>query len=220
VHSAALTDVAFRCDGRAFVTSSFDASFALHDFSTGKASLHVQKAHGGVPVTSACFSRTGNILLTYGMDACAKLWDLRRVSSSSPSTSLISIQASLPSASSTSATRVLPSGNAASSGASQSTAVPAVSTPAVPVQVQSFGAPAKCEHRIKAKFNSHESLVVVQGSSLHEIQSFDIYSGNLIYTCAVGQSTQRAFAPHPYAPILISGGEDCKMRMWALSTLP
>lgn len=217
VHSAALTDVSFRCDGCAFATSSFDGSFALSDVTSGKASLHVQKAHGGLPVTSVCYSRTGNILLTYGMDSCAKLWDLRRVgntSSSAGGSTLMTIQTAAAPSTSTAV------GGTAGAPSSNNVSVGTATTAVVPLQVESFGIPAKCEHRVKAKFNSHESLVLVQGSSLHEIQSFDVYSGAMVYTCAVGQSAQRAFAPHPYAPVLVSGGEDTRLRLWTLSTLP
>lgn len=211
-HSAAISDVAFRGDGRMFATASFDGSIGIHDFVSGKPVLQLSKAHGSVPVTSVVYSRTGNILLSYGMDAVARLWDLRRLQEKPTSVgqsaggrlgdgSLVSTwpRASLPATS------------------SFDTAPP--TPPTYDVAVQSFGVPNKCEHRIKARFNSHESLIVAQDSSLCAVQAYDSYSGEVVYSCAVAQHAQRAFATSPYAPLLVTGGDDCRLRLWSVSTL-
>lgn len=219
VHTAALSDVAFRNDGRVFATSSFDGSISTTDFVSGKATLHIQKAHSGVPVTSVCFSRSGNLVLTYGMDACARLWDLRRIGShpsgattASGVGALLTVQPAIQSGTSASGL----SGGLTHVGAAGSSDAP---VPAA-VQVQSFGVPSKCEHRVRAKFNSHESLIVTQDCSLNAVHSYDVYSGELVYSCAVAQHAQRAFATHPFSPLLVTGGDDCRLRLWTLSTLP
>lgn len=77
-HTAALCDIDMSRDGRCFATASMDGSFALHDAVSGRTVLRAMAVHSGVPVTSIVFSRTGNILLTSGMDSTARLWDLRR----------------------------------------------------------------------------------------------------------------------------------------------
>jgi cleavage stimulation factor subunit 1 len=205
-HTAAISEVAFRGDGRMFATASFDGSIGIHDLVSGKTVLQLSKAHGSVPVTSVVYSRTGNILLSYGMDAVARLWDLRRLQERRTSSGV-----SYGSSSVVATSRTSPYG-----GEEHSTSAP---LPSYDVAVQSFGIPSKCEHRIKARFNSHESLIVAQDSSLCAVQSFDVYSGEVVYSCAVAQHAQRAFALSPYDPMLVSGGDDCRLRLWTVSTL-
>nr|ACI15968.1 hypothetical protein [Bodo saltans] len=208
-HTAAISEVAFRGDGRMFATASFDGSIGIHDLVSGKTVLQLSKAHGSVPVTSVVYSRTGNILLTYGMDAVARLWDLRRLQERSTSTG-----ASYGGSAVVATTSSRPG---APYGVEDQTASPPL--PSYDVAVQSFGVPSKCEHRIKARFNSHESLIVAQDSSLCAVQSYDAYSGEVVYSCAVAQFAQRAFALSPYDSTLVSGGDDCRLRLWTVSTL-
>lgn len=208
-HTAAISDVAFRGDGRMFATASFDGSIGIHDLVSGKTVLQLPKVHGSVPVTSVVYSRTGNILLSYGMDAVARIWDLRRLQEKPSSTGANSYSALVSTTSA--ASRMTPYGLPGDD------AQP--SYPSFDVATQSFGIPSKCEHRIKARFNSHESLIVAQDSSLCAVQSYDAYSGEVVYSCAVAQHAQRAFAMSPYEPILVSGGDDCRLRLWSVSTL-
>jgi cleavage stimulation factor subunit 1 len=79
-HTAALTSVCFAPDGRTMVSTSLDGSWMLYDGVTGRVIYKSQNAHSSVSVTSAVYSRTGNVVLTAGMDSTARLWDLRRLS--------------------------------------------------------------------------------------------------------------------------------------------
>lgn len=210
VHTAALSDVKYRSDGRTFVTASFDGSIALHDLVSGKTVLQIAKAHSGLPTTSARYSRSGDVVLSYGMDATARLWDLRRVTKASSSTSGTTSSSFANGSVMQTVTPMMQSGTNALGDAPPQTSICA----------QSFGTPAKCEHRIKAAFNANESLVLTQDSSLCAVQAFDVYSGEVVYSCAVAQHAQRAFAVGPLSPMLVTGGDDCRLRLWCLSTLP
>ncbi|ORC92399.1 uncharacterized protein TM35_000031520, partial [Trypanosoma theileri] len=75
-HTAALCDVNFSADGRLFATCSLDGSIILYDGVSSRVVAKINNAHSTVPVTSVSFSRTGNILLSAGMDSVARLWDL------------------------------------------------------------------------------------------------------------------------------------------------
>lgn len=225
-HTAAFGDVSFRSDGRVFAAANFDGHCSVNDLASGKAAILIHKAHSGVPVTSCCFSRTGNILLTYGMDSVARLWDLRRLSESSPVPVTLAptpVAAALPAAPHAAGhlqrTRMGAPGAGASVAVQPPQPPPVEMMPAMQVPAQTYGIPAKCEHRLRARFNSHESLILAQDSSLCAVQAFDVYSGEVVYSCAVAQHPQRAFAVGSYAPILVTGGDDCRLRLWTASTI-
>ena len=79
-HTAALSSCAFSMGngGRQFCTASYDGSIAVMDTSSTSMVCHLQKAHCGAPVTSCVFSKTGNVLLSCGLDGMPRLWDLRK----------------------------------------------------------------------------------------------------------------------------------------------
>ncbi|KAG5469289.1 hypothetical protein LSCM1_02504 [Leishmania martiniquensis] len=82
-HSAALSSVCFAPDGRTMISTSLDGTWMLYDGVSGRVIYRAESAHSGVPVTSVAYSRTGNIVLTAGMDSTARLWDLRRLHATS-----------------------------------------------------------------------------------------------------------------------------------------
>ncbi|KAG8340969.1 WD domain [Trypanosoma vivax] len=168
-HTAALCGVDFSSDGRLFASCGMDGSVLLYDGIGGNVVASVNNAHSSVPVTSVTFSRTGNILLTAGMDSVARLWDLRRLD-----------------------------------GAGNSF-----------TEVMSFGEPGKCNHRsIRAAFSSNESHVLCQDTSLLAIHAYCVYTGDTSYSLTVPSHMQRGFATSPFCNAVISGGEDCRMRLW------
>lgn len=79
-HTAAITDVDASSDGRRMVSSSNDGTAALYDVVSGRIVTRLDKAHSGVPVTSTQLSRSGDVLLTNGMDSIVRLFDLRKAS--------------------------------------------------------------------------------------------------------------------------------------------
>lgn len=178
IHTDRVADVKFSHDGRLFASASFDGSFGVTDTVSGKNVVLVPRAHCGVPVTSCVFSRTDNIVLTHGMDAVPRLWDLRK--SSSDINGIASVRT---------------------------------------VATTSFGTPAKCEHRVKARFNSHESCVLAPDASLAAIHAYDVYSGDVLYSCTLDKHAQRSFAASPFSPLLATGSDDCKLRLWTQSLL-
>lgn len=82
-HSAALSSVSFAPDGRTMMSTSLDGTWMLYDGVSGRVIYRAENAHSGVPVTSVVYSRTGNVVLTAGMDSTARLWDLRRLHATS-----------------------------------------------------------------------------------------------------------------------------------------
>ncbi|KAK7197261.1 WD domain, G-beta repeat [Novymonas esmeraldas] len=82
-HSAALSSVCFSPDGRTMMSTSLDGMWMLYDGVSGRVIYRAENAHSGVPVTSVAYSRTGNVVLTAGMDSTARLWDLRRLHATS-----------------------------------------------------------------------------------------------------------------------------------------
>ncbi|KPA76831.1 hypothetical protein ABB37_07635 [Leptomonas pyrrhocoris] len=79
-HTAALSSVCFAPDGRTMMSTSLDGSWMLYDGVSGRVIYKAEDAHSSVAVTSVAYSRTGNVVLTAGMDSIARLWDLRRLS--------------------------------------------------------------------------------------------------------------------------------------------
>ncbi|KPI82884.1 hypothetical protein ABL78_8106 [Leptomonas seymouri] len=79
-HTAALSSVCFAPDGRTMMSTSLDGSWMLYDGVSGRVIYKAENAHSSVSVTSVAYSRTGNVVLTAGMDSTARLWDLRRLS--------------------------------------------------------------------------------------------------------------------------------------------
>ena len=79
-HTAALSSVCFAPDGRTMMSTSLDGSWMLYDGVSGRVIYKAENAHSSVAVTSVVYSRTGNVVLTAGMDSTARLWDLRRLS--------------------------------------------------------------------------------------------------------------------------------------------
>lgn len=82
-HTAALSSVCFAPDGRTMMSTSLDGTWMLYDGVSGRVIYRADNAHSGVPVTSVAYSRTGNVVLTAGMDSTARLWDLRRLHATS-----------------------------------------------------------------------------------------------------------------------------------------
>nr|CCC94569.1 unnamed protein product [Trypanosoma congolense IL3000] len=167
-HTAALCDVGFSPDGRVFASCGLDGSLIIYDGVSSRVITKVGNAHSGVPVTSVQFSRTGNILLTAGMDSVPRLWDLRR-------------------------------GDGRWGCA----------------EVMSFGEPGKCNHRsIRASFSCNESHILCQDTSLFAIHAYCVYTGDISYTLAVPNHMQRGVAPAPFCNVVVSGGDDSRMRLW------
>ncbi|CCW66139.1 unnamed protein product [Phytomonas sp. Hart1] len=188
-HSAGLTSAAFSPDGRTLVTTSLDGSWILYDGVSGRALHKADAAHSAVPVTSAEYSRTGNVLLTAGMDSTARLWDLRRLSVGHTSIVI------------SSSTR----------GAARDS-----------TELMSFGEPAKCNHRsIQAVFSHDESHILCQDNTLLVVQGYCVYSGDSSYALATQPSfMQRALACSPFSNMIVTGADDCKLRLWTPSWLP
>ncbi|EAN78932.1 WD domain, G-beta repeat, putative [Trypanosoma equiperdum] len=167
-HAAALCDVDFSPDGRTFASCGLDGSLIVYDGVSSRIVAKVNNAHSSVPVTSVKFSRTGNILLTAGMDSVARLWDLRRGDGGWGCT-----------------------------------------------EVMSFGEPGKCNHRsFRASFSCNESHVLSQDTSLFAIHAHCVYTGDTSYTLTVPNHMQRGFAPAPFSNVVVSGGDDSRMRLW------
>ncbi|RNF02594.1 cleavage stimulation factor subunit 1 [Trypanosoma rangeli] len=167
-HTAALCDVDFSLDGRLFASCSLDGSLIVYDGVSSRPVAKVNNAHSSVPVTSVKFSRTGNFILSAGMDSVARLWDLRR-----------------------------------SDGGCGT------------VEVMSFGEPGKCNHRsIHAAFSCNESHVLLQDTSLFAIHSYCVYSSDKSYSLVVPNHMQRGFAAAPFCNAVVSGGDDCRVRLW------
>jgi cleavage stimulation factor subunit 1 len=164
VHSAAIADACFSSSGL-IATTSFDASFAVYDAVSGKVIHHVAKAHGGVPVTSCVFSRSGNVLLTAGMDSVPRLWDLRKSC----------------------------------------------------LEVSSFGEPVKSELRLRAEFSVAEDSIVAQDSTQSTLHSFDVVTGDAVMGLSVPQQQVKCFSCSPVSTAIVSGGEDCRVRVWGLA---
>jgi WD40 repeat protein len=78
-HTAGITHVQYAPDGRLFGSASKDGSVKLYDPASGKAAHSYLGAHGGGAVNSVAFMRNGQYLLTAGMDAAVRLWDMRMV---------------------------------------------------------------------------------------------------------------------------------------------
>eukprot|EP00796_Vickermania_ingenoplastis_P004165 gene4165-3006_t len=190
-HTAGLTAVAFSPDGRTWGSASLDGSWALCDGSSGKVIHKVPSGHSRVPVTSLTYSRTGNIILTGGMDSTARLWDLRYIARSTAAAH-----------SSSSAGAPHPRSGPGSSG-----------------EVLSFGAPGKCEHRsIRAVFSSDESHVLCPDAELSTIHGYCVYSGDPIFSLVTEpRLIQRALACSPYGNTVLTGGDDCRLRLWTPS---
>ncbi|RNF26229.1 cleavage stimulation factor subunit 1 [Trypanosoma conorhini] len=167
-HAAALCDVDFSADGRLFASCGLDGSLIVYDGVSSRPVAKVNNAHSSVPVTSVKFSRTGNFILSAGMDSVARLWDLRR-----------------------------------SDGGCGT------------VEVMSFGEPGKCNHRsIHAAFSCNESHVLLQDTSLFAIHSYCVYSSDKSYSLVVPNHMQRGFAAAPFCNTVVSGGDDCRVRLW------
>ncbi|EPY31737.1 cleavage stimulation factor subunit 1 [Strigomonas culicis] len=178
-HAGGITSVGFSCDGRTLCTTSLDGSWILYDGVSGKAVHRVSDAHSSVPVTSVNYSRSGQILLTCGMDSTAKLWDLRRLASGS-------------------------------------------STNKGTADVAAFGEPGKCNHRsIHAVFSHDESHVLMQDTSLLAIRAYSVFSEDASYTLTTEPPViQRSIAVSPFSNVVVTGGDDSRLRVWTPSWLP
>lgn len=189
-HSAGLTSVVFSSDGRTWASSSLDGSWVLWDGVSGRAIQKVNAAHSSSPVTSVAYSRTGNFILSGGMDSTARLWDLRK----------------LPSESST----------------EHPGTWDASSSPQFHGEVMSFGMPGKCEHRsIRAAFSADESHVLFQSADLTMIHAYCVYTGAVSYVMATEPALlQRGFAVSPFGSSILTGGDDCRLRLWSSSLVP
>lgn len=177
-HTAALSAVAFAPDGRTMVSTSLDGSWMLYDGVSGRVIYKAEDAHSSVAVTSVAYSRTGNVLLTAGMDSTARLWDLRRLHAT----------------------------------------VRNYQSP----EVASFGEPAKCQHRsIRAAFSANESDVYCQDTSLCAIHRYSVYTGEVGATLTMQPSfEQHALAASPWGNLLVTGGDDSRLRLWTPTWLP
>lgn len=178
-HAAALTSVCFSPDGRTVASASLDGAWILYDGVSGRAIYRAESAHSAVPVTSISYSRTGNVLLSAGMDSTARLWDLRRLGGTS----------------------------------SRYTASP---------EVMSLGEPAKCNHRsIRAVFSSNESHIYCHDATLCAIHCYCVYTGNVASTLVTQPAfVQRGLASSPWANMIVSGGDDSRLRLWTPAWLP
>lgn len=211
-HSAGVTSVAFAPDGRTWGSASLDGSWALSDGRSGKVIQRVAGAHSKVPVTSLLYSRTGNVLLTGGMDSTARLWDLRYVSSAASHGGGSGRAGSGSN---------FGAGNSSIAGGNRSSA-PLGSAAYFTGEVLSFGSPGKCEHRsIKAVFSSDESHILCQDSDLTSIQGYCVYTGDLVYTLTTEPALmQRGLAASPFGNAVLTGGDDCRLRLWTPSLIP
>lgn len=210
-HSAGLTAVAFASDGRTWCSASLDGCWAVCDGRSGKVIQRVGGAHSKVPVTSVVYSRTGNVLLTSGMDSTARLWDLRYITSLAAGNRTIGSSGSSPGTSTNGSSAVNSSRSSSPLGSSHFAG-----------EVLSFGTPGKCEHRsIKAAFSSDESHILCQDADLTSIQGYCVYTGDLVYTLSTEPVlTQRGLAVSPYGNAVLTGGDDSRLRLWTPSLIP
>lgn len=208
-HSAGLTAVAFAPDGRTWGSASLDGGWALSDGRSGKVVQRVTGAHSKVPVTSLVYSRTGNVLLTSGMDSTVRLWDLRYVSTAGTDGS-----------SSRVASGTGPGGGGGQGGGRTFGALGSASYFAG--EVLSFGTPRKCEHRsMKAVFSSDESHILCQDADLTSILGYCVYTGDLAYTLTTEPALMhRGLAASPFGNAVLTGGDDCRLRLWTPSLIP
>lgn len=89
-------------------------------------------------------------------------------------------------------------------------------------ELMSFGEPAKCDHRsFRAMFSHDESHVICQDSTLLAVHNYCVYSGDVSYTISTQPSfMQRGLAASPFSNIIVSGGDDSRLRLWTPSWLP
>lgn len=89
-------------------------------------------------------------------------------------------------------------------------------------ELMSFGDPAKCDHRsIRACFSYDESHVLCQDTTLLAVHSHCVYSGEVSYTLTTQPTfMQRAVAASPFANLVVTGADDCRLRLWTPSWLP
>lgn len=223
-HTAGITGVDFSPDGRTWASASLDGSWALCDGVSGAIVHKVNAAHSKVPVTSIAYSRTGNVLLTAGMDSTARLWDLRYLPNSHQSSSFSQKQtppSSLP-APSPVADIDHPSGvNSNINSEVPSSSRPNLATSVSSCEVMSFGVPDKCEHRsIRAVFSSDESHILCQDADLTAVNGYCVYTGDAVYSITTEPALmQRGLAVSPIGNVIITGGDDCRLRLWTPSLI-
>ncbi|CCW63050.1 unnamed protein product [Phytomonas sp. EM1] len=89
-------------------------------------------------------------------------------------------------------------------------------------ELMSFGEPAKCNHRsIQAIFSHDESHILCQDNTLFVVQGYCVYSGDSSYALATQPSfMQRALACSPFSNMIVTGADDCKLRLWTPLWLP
>lgn len=75
-HRAALADARWSADG-SLVASCAAGEVKVWDGASLSCVATLGRAHGGTPVGSACFSKSGRYVLTAGADSAVKLWDVR-----------------------------------------------------------------------------------------------------------------------------------------------
>ena len=86
--------------------------------------------------------------------------------------------------------------------------------------VHHLGAPSKSEHRLRAVFNAGENQVIVQDKSLFAMNCYDVYSGDVGCSIVVPDHCQRTLASAPLRQVVVSGGDDCRLRLWSLTLQP
>lgn len=83
-HRAGITDARWAADGSLFASCAA-AEVKLWDGASVACVATLSRPHGGTPVGSVAFSRSGHHLLTSGADSAVKLWDVRAVRTSASS---------------------------------------------------------------------------------------------------------------------------------------
>jgi cleavage stimulation factor subunit 1 len=86
--------------------------------------------------------------------------------------------------------------------------------------VQHFGTASKSEHRLRAVFNAAENQVAVQDKSLFAVSCYDVYSASIGCSAVVADHAQRALACAPVRQLMVTGGDDCHLRLWGLTVKP